>query len=67
MAMSLEALEIVQEVLVICPDQILETILTIIQPPGLQMPMRTMVRLYRLNKSLHILVDHILLFTLSKL
>ena len=53
--MLVEALEIVQEVLVICPDQILETILTIIQPPGLQMPMRTMVRLYRLDKTLHVI------------
>ena len=65
MATWQEALEIVQEVLVICPDQILETILTIIQPPGLQMPMRTMVRLYRLDKTLHVIV--VLLFTLSKL
>ena len=56
MVMLVEALEIVQEVLVICPDQILETILTIIQPPGLQMPMRTMVRLYRLDKTLHVIV-----------
>ena len=58
MVMLVEALEIVQEVLVICPDQILETISTIIQPLGLQMPMRTMVRLYRLNKTLHVIVDH---------